>query len=546
MPGNVADTILAILADRGVKSIYGVSGDAIFPLLDALSRQDRIKYYGTAFEAGAAFMASYEAKLTGKPGVCVATSGPGVANLINGLADAYFDRAPVLAITGQVGTRVLGTNAKQYFNQQQLVKTFARKSDLVVNPEAVIPLLLSALETAAQEKTVVHLSVPEDVFQMPAPDARWPRVDGQSTTMDDNLDDNLDGNLNANSTGDLAASLDQTASQLNNAQRPLLIVGRRNQGIGKSSIALAEKIGAGIVIAQQAKGVLPDDHPLVLGGIGEAYAPKALAKADTLLLIGDASFEWDFLPKNAPLIQLVDTPDLLAHGRIDRSVIGNLHQLLKLLLEKAAPRKNQSWLDEIALEKKALDQQLSVDAQNNQTPIHPARLIAALSKTVAKNAIISSDIGGFMHWFDRGFRAREQTLLISSHWRSMGSGIPAAISAKIACPEKQALALIGDGGFLMSMGELLTAVKYRLPIAVVVANNHQYGLEKHKMQARGMTSVGNDILAPDFSAFANASGAKGFRVEKPEQLEDTLNTALNCGEPAVVDAQLADIPLPNL
>lgn len=125
----------------------------------------------------------------------------------------------------------------------------------------------------------------------------------------------------------------QFASQLNNAQRPVLIVGRRNQGIGKSSIALAEKIGAGIVIAQQAKGVLPDDHPLVLGGIGEAYAPKVLAKADTLLLIGDASFELNFLPKNTPLIQLVDTPDLLAHGRIARGVIGNLHQLLKLLLE---------------------------------------------------------------------------------------------------------------------------------------------------------------------------------------------------------------------
>ncbi len=542
MPGNVADAILAVLADRGVKSIFGVSGDAIFPLLDAISRQSGLKYYGAATETGAAFMASYEARLTGRPGVCTATSGPGVANLMNGLADAYFDRAPVLALTGQVATRVLGTNAKQYFNQQQLVKTFATKSELVVNPEALVPALISALETALYEKTVTHLSIPEDVFQMPAPNATWPEVNAQNLPSFPSPY----SNLTVNSSAAFEEAVSKAASRLDKAQRPVLIVGDRGREIKELSISLAEKTGAGIIIAQQAKGVIPNDHPLVLGGIGEAYVPHVLGKADAFLLIGAASFELNFLPKNVPLVQLAEMPGLLAYDRMEQGIADDIGQILKLLLEKTSSRSNRPWKDEITGEKKALGQLLSGDARNNQVPIHPARLVAALSQTVAGDAIIASDIDGFMHWFDRGFEAREQTLLISSHWRSMGAGIPAAISAKIARPEKQVFALVGDGGFLMSLAEILTAVKYRLPITVIVANNHLYGLEKHKMQAQGMTPFGNDIRVPDFAAYAHASGAKGFRVEKPDQLENILNTALNCGEPAVVDVQLAYIPLPNL
>ncbi len=539
MQGNVADTMLNILAERGIGSIYGVSGDAVFPFLDALSRQDRIKYYAAATETGAAFMASAAGKLTGRPGVCLATSGPGCANLVNGLADAYFDRAPVLAITGQVATKKLGTNAKQYFNQQQLVGTFAGMSEPVVHPEAAGPLLALALEKAGNEKTVVHLSIPEDVFLMPVPETgarpnpERPRINGCGQVLGSGF----------------AAGLEQAAASLNNSQRPILVIGQRGPEVGELCLSLAEQLGAGIVLAQQAKGTVPDGCPLVLGGIGEGYLPPVLKKTDILLLVGPADFELKFLPASAPLIQIAEQTDSLHFERLGNGLVGPPGRLLKLLLERTSPRRTgqtAAWTGEIAGGKKNFLQLLALDARNNQVPVHPARLIAALNQTAAEDAVIACDIGSFIHWFDRGFQARSQTVLVSNRWRSMGTGIPAAISAKICHPGKQVLALVGDGGFLMSMAEILTAVKYRLPVTVIVANNHQYSLETQRMQAQGMTPLGNDILTPDFAVFAGSCGAQGFRLTDPARLEATLGEAFNCGQPAVVDVQVADIPLPNL
>jgi len=531
MSGNTADEVLKILADWGVRSMYGVSGDAVFPLLDAVSRQSKIKYYAAAVETGAAFMAAYEAKLTGHPGVCIATSGPGSANLVNGLAEAYYDGAPVLAITGQAATGKLGTNTKQYFNQQQLFTPFTRMSELVVSPEAVGPVLVSALETAVNEKTVTHLSIPVDIWQMPAGGVKRARITGRRQIVGSGF----------------AGGLEETAVMLNNAQRPVIIIGTRDGQTAGRCLFLADKRGAGIIVAQQAKGVIPDDNPLVMGGIGEAYVPQALSQADFFLLVGAAAFELKFLPLAASIMQLSDSPDALHYDRIDSGMIGSPGQLLKLLIEKIPARRDRKgWLDEISADRENLTRQLAADADNGEIPVHPGRLIAALNRTLAADAIIACDIGSFGHWFDRGFQARQQTVLLSSRWRSMGAGLPAAIAAKISCPEKQVIALVGDGGLLMSMPELLTAVKYRLPVTVVVANNHEYALETARMQAQGLTPFGNNILTPDFAAYAKAAGAHGYRVEDSAQLESTLTEAFGSNEPTVVDVQVSNPQLPNL
>lgn len=531
MSGNTADEVLKILVDWGVRSMYGVSGDAVFPLLDAVSRQSKIKYYAAAVETGAAFMAAYEAKLTGRPGVCIATSGPGSANLVNGLADAYYDGAPVLAITGQAATGKLGTNTKQYFNQQQLFTPFTRMSELVVSPEAVCSVLVSALETAVNEKTVTHLSIPVDVWQMPVTGVRRARITGRRQIVGSGF----------------AGGLEETAVMLNNAQRPVIIVGTRDGQDAGLCVLLADNRGAGIIIAQQAKGVIPDDNPLVMGGIGEAYVPQALSQADFFLLVGSAAFELKFLPPAASIMQLSDSPGDLHYDRIDSGIIGSPGLLLRLLIKKVPPRRDrEDWLAEISADRENLIRQLTADADNDEIPVHPGRLIAALNRTLAADAIIACDIGSFGHWFDRGFQAREQTVLLSTRWRSMGAGLPAAIAAKISCPEKQVIALVGDGGLLMSMPELLTAVKYRLPVTVVAANNHEYALETATMQAQGLTPFGNNILTPDFAAYAKAAGARGYRVEDPAQLESALTEALSSNEPTVVDVQVSNPPLPNL
>lgn len=521
MSGNVADAVLEILAAVGVKSMYGVSGDTIFPLLDAVSRQDRIKYYSAVHESGAAFMASYEAKLTGRPAVCVATSGPGAANLVNGLADAYFDGAPVIAVTGQVETKKIGTNAKQFFHQPDLVKTFAAVSETVVSPVALIPVMMPAVKTAVDRKTVAHLSIPEDVLLMP-----W----------------EWKGPLNG-----FTGALETSVSLLEGLKRPLIVLGKGDRETAVRCTELADLLGAAIVVAQQAKGAVPDNHPLVIGGIGEGYVPQMVNEADGILVIGEASYEAGFLPHGIPLVHVAEEASKLYYDRLSGGLAGNPAVLLKAVTGRIGPRPghgNPSWRGRIDQEKESRERILKEDAANNQRPVHPARLIAALNAAVAPDAVITLDIGSIIHWFERGFQAKGQKIIISHRWRSMGAGLPAAIAAQIACPGRQVVALAGDGGFLMTMGELLTAVRYKIPVTAVVAVNHGYILEKQKMQAKGLTPFGYGLTVPGFAGLAEACGARGFRVTDPGQLDIVLREALDCGKTSLVEIVVADTPLP--
>lgn len=530
MPGNAADVVLAILAGAGVNSVYGVSGDAIFPLLDAISRQDAVRYYAVTHECNAAFMAAYEGRVTGRLAVCTATSSPGTANLINGLADAYFNRAPVLVITGQVDTVKMGTNAKQYFHQQDLIKTFASFSETVVNPQALAPVLLSAVQTAVDEKTVAHVAVPRDVFLQPVELQGLPPVAGRSYVMG----------------GPLAEELETAVNILANSRRLLIMIGSGDPETARLAHDLGAKRDAGIGIAQQVKGVIADEAAGVIGGIGEGYVPALLDSADSILLIGSAPYEMSFLPRAVPMVQIGEEPGDINYDRVRCGMVGSLRLVLKLLLERVSLHREPPWHKEIEQERETRRQMIRDDAANNRNPIHPARLMAALNLVAAEDAVITHDIGSFVHWFERDFLARRQLILSSGRWRSMGVGLPAAIAAKIAATQRQVVALVGDGGFLMSMSELVTAVRYRLPVTVVVVNNHSYNLEKQKMALQGLNPFGYKLTVPDFVLYARACGAKGYKVDRAENLESVLTQALQCGEPALVDIQVADEPLPFL
>ncbi len=531
MPGNVADAILALLAAKGIKHIFGVSGDAIFPLLDSLARQDTIKYYGTASEIGAAFMASYQAKLTGWPGVCIATAGPGTASLVNGLGDAYFDKAPVLVITGQVEQKKIGTKAKQYFHQQQLMRNVADKSELITTPSAVGPVLTEAFETAIVRGTVAHLSVPKDVLEAPAVDFPLPTL----------------GNHSWSTVSGMTTAFEETTDLLKKSQRPVIIVGMQKKSIRREVLSLAEKIGAALIPAQQVKGAVPIEHDLVLTGLGEAYVPQVLNEADLILLLGDAGFDIGFFPKTAPIVQLAETTDVLHYGTIKVGVTGNIGLLLKLLFDRVSKvfKGNLSWREAIKKERSTA-RQAAQQMIDSCPGIHPAQLIEQMDKTLTSNAVITLDTGSFMHWVDFALNPRDRDILMSSHWRSIGLGIPAAIGACIAQPERQVIALTGDGGFIQSMSELLTAVKYKLPIKIVVIKNGVYALEKDRMQAHGMLPFGNNLQVPDCAAFAQACGAAGYKIKKTADLHPVLSEAIALDKPAVIEVEAADVPLPNL
>jgi len=528
---TVAEALIKFLHQNGINTVFGVVGDAVFPLFDALGKQANVKFYGTSHESGAAFMASYYAKLTGKAGVCIATSGPGSANLINGLADAYFDKAPVLAITGQVETKKIGTNAKQYINQQVLMQAVTKSSELVTSADSLLPVAAKALAKAVSDHTITHVSIPVDLFTQKVSNPKFPEVAIKDS---------------ARWGSGFANALEDAVMLLQSCQRPLLVIGKGHQTWREILSNLAERLGAGIILAQQAKGIVPDRHPMVIGGIGEAYAPACLKEADCILLIGTASFETQFLPGSANIIQVVDNQEDLDYTTLPKGIVGDVRQIIKVLSERISHNRNQSWKNKIAQEKQNLENIILSQGQTKTTPIHPAYLMTTLNRVIPEDSIIVCDIGGFIHWFDTYFQAENHTVLVSSHWRSMGGGLPGAISACISQPDKRVVALVGDGGLLMSLGEIATAVKYKLPVTVVVANNHQYNLEKSKMEAKGLTPFGYDITVPDFAALAKAFGGDGRVVAQPDQLESALTESLDSGKPFVVDVNLDTVALPFL
>lgn len=633
---NLALAMVRQLAAWKVKVVFGVSGDDVLPFLDALARDGTIRYVGAAHEAGAGFMASSWAKLTGELGVCLA-SAAGAVNLTEGLADAYLDGAPVLAITGQVKTGSIGTQAKQYFNQQCLIGNFAGYSELVTDASAGPRLLIRAMAQALTRQSVAHLSVPADLWSRPvqAEPGAFPALVREAADRNGFNRNGLNGKYSLdddagsgavpeiargvasgtvpgpapgagsetappagaglrseagakagpgtgseaearaveNGSGDsskkassppgsaqllrrgvengaggryILGDLDRAADLMRRARKPVLVVGARARDAISEIGCLASTWGAAVVVAQEAKGVVPNNWPRVLGGVGEAWIPRPVAETDCIVMVGSAGFEESFLPKVAT-IQIELEPWSVKETYLWDSLAGPVPQIITVLTEKLngyVP--DPAWSQQVDSARQELERITAADARERDPngPIHPAALMQALSTLVAEDAVIAVDEGAFSHWFDRDFQAKDQQVLVSARWRSMGAALPGAIAAQLRFPGRQVLALVGDGSLLMSLGEFTTAVKYNLPIAVLVANNRLFALEKDKTLAARLEPLGLEVSAPDFSQYAQACGARGFRVEKSHQIEDVLRQALTHQGPALVDVICEDVRLP--
>lgn len=535
---NLAEAVARQLKAWGVTVLFGVAGDDLLPFLDAVAREGGLRYIGAAHEAGAAFMATAWGKLTGKVGVCAA-SAAGTVNLAEGLAQAYLEQAPVLALTGQVATAKLGTPAKQYFSQQALLAPFTGFSELVTEGQAGVRLLLRALSRAALGPTVAHLSIPSDVWTQPVsatPAARptllAPTGEGAEAIVEAG-------------GGAARGDLERAAGTLRQARRPLVVVGSRSPGFRPALERLVQAWGAAVVVAQGAKGVVPDAWLPVVGGTGEAWTPSPVPECDCVLLAGAASYEEPFLP-SAPIVQLAASPRDLDDRRLWDGLAGDLPRLLAELAGRLAGyAPDPAWGARVAAAHAEREALVAADRDRPGTPVHPARLMATLSGVVAPDALLSLDEGAFLHWFDRDFLATGQTVLVSSGWRSMGCGLPAALAGQARYPERQVIALVGDGGLLMSLGELGTAAAHRLPVKVVVVSNRRYGLEADKAAVRGLSPAGLEVSPVDFSECARACGLRGFTVEEPASLEGTLRQALDEPGPALVDVVCQDVRLPN-
>lgn len=516
------------LAGWGVPVVFGVAGDDILPLLDAFAREGSPRYVAATHEANAAFMAAAWGALTGQPGVCVAGAA-GVVNLLEGLAEAALDRVPVLALTGQLDTGKLGSRAKQYFNQQRVAAEFAVTTELVADAPAGVRLLHQALAVAWLRRGVAHLSVPGDLWTRPvqAVPSRRPALLGPPV-----------------SPGEVRGDVARAAALVRRARRPLLVLGREAAPAAEAARRLGEAWGAAVVVAQDARGVVEESWPAVVGGVGEGWLPDLVGEADGVVLVGTASFEAGYLPR-APVIQVTADPGEVAPAYLWDSVTGDPGVVLAGLAGAAAETEpDPAWQARIAAARRAWDELRAADLGRGDRPVHPARLMAELGAALPEDAVIALDEGALGHWFARDFRAARQRVLLSAWWRNMGAGLPGALAAALAFPGRTAVAVTGDGGLLMSHGELVTAVRYSLPVKVIVVRNGVYGLERDKAAQAALKPVGLELAAPDFRRYAESCGVAGFRVEDPAELRPVLNQALSLAGPALVEVACADVRLP--
>ena len=527
--GNIADFILAQLAEWGVKRIYGVMGDAIFPLLDAFTRQDKIEFIAATNETAAAFMASYEAKLTGRLTVCAATAGPGAINLLNGLADAYLDGSPVLAITGQVETKKIGTKAKQYFAQQPVYKNFSNYTTILINPAAVAEVLATAARQAYIDFSVAHVTVPRDVLTMPV------------------SADTIPGDIVAIRKPQVfSGSNEKILETIKNARKPLIVIGQAAEEAVYQVLALAHHIGSGLVVAQEAKSIIRGSFKRNLGGIGDAYLPPIIKEADCIILVGNATYENKYFPETAKLIHLAERPENI-NVTACAAASGDPGLLIEVImhdLENYAV--NQEWVAKIEGEALRLKQIITQAREDNSRPLLPLRLMSGLNAVVPPRSVIALDIGEFTHWFDLGYMMENQAVLLSSMWRSTGCGLPAAIGAKLADRERKVIAIVGDGGMIASLGELLTCARYNLAITIIVVKNEIYSIEKNKMAAEGFIPFGYELTTPDFVQFAQSCGVAGFRIEDPAEIEDRIRAAIDSDRPVLLEVACAAVNLPSL
>lgn len=534
---RLVDHVLDQLAEWGVQRVYGVAGDAVLPMISAMAQRGTPRFIPTRHEEAAAFMAKAEAILTGGLGVCLATSGPGAAHLVNGLADAQTDSAPVLAITGQQESYFLGTLHKQVIDQQQLLGTVCEHSGQLAHPAGIGDALAQALRTAVGRSKVAHLSIPKDFWEAEIPPMPVRPYEPFLKTPARSAPWVIDG----------------AVGLLHEAQRPLILAGIGTRAAIGEVLQLAEALRAPVIHTLAASGQFPRDHHLVMGGLGEGgteYALELIRESDCVLRLGTTWWPRRFVPETAVTIDINLRPEHVGLGSSPRyGVVGPIEEILPQMIYRAPAWPRPQWEARVAAAKAQMEEALAREIQQaREAPdrtVHPALLIDALNRHIPANAVISLDVGDHVLWFNRYFRGTgRQDVLISGYWRTMGCGLPYALASGLVQPQRPAVAVVGDGGLGMCLAEMLTAVRLRSPAVVIVLNNRSLAMEEHEMEMLGMRVDGVGLNNPDFARFASLCGARGLRIERPRELDHVLKQAFEGPGPTLVDVVASPVPLP--
>lgn len=544
-----AEDLIERLIEWGVDTVFGLPGDGINGLMEAIRRhEDRIRFVLVQHEEAAAFMATAHAKATGRIGVCLATSGPGGIHLLNGLYDAKLDHAPVLAITGLQESAVLGSGYQQEVALDHLFADVAEYDLIVQNPAQLPGVVDLAIRAAYASRGVAHLTMPADVQTAPSGKDPYPGV-AQARPPASNPIFRRGSGVPAED--DLA----QAAAVLNAAEKPAILAGAGAHGARSELLALAEQLGAPIITTLPGKGAVPDDSEYSVGGVGllgTAPAAELLADCDVLFAIGANYPYTKHLPEpgSVKYLQLEADPER-AGARLpaDALLIGDAASGLRALLPLLDRHEDRSQLEK---SQKAMakwrEEQRALAAQE-RSPIAPQQVVGLLDELAADDAILACDSGTITTWAARHWQIRgAREFYLSSNLASMACALPYANAIALAHPGRQVIAYAGDGGFAMLMGEFLTAARYGLPVVVIVSNNNSLGQIKWEQIILGNTESGTDFGAPvaDFAAWAVACGGFGRKVTNAAEVRPAIEAALASGKPAIVDIDVDpdEPPLP--
>ena len=534
MANTAADILLETISDWGVEVIFGLPGDGINGIMEALrKRKDKIRFIQVRHEESAAFMACAYAKYTGKLGVCLATSGPGGIHLLNGLYDAKLDGQPVLAITGHHFHDLIDTHAQQDVSLDRLFMDVAVYNTRVMGAAHVENIADLACRTALAYRGVAHINFPVDLQDQEAGERSKRNVPGHTSDR---------GTRHAQQPAQ--ADLDRAVEVLNGGKKIAILCGRGALNATDELEETAEKLAAPIIKALLGKAAVPDDSTYTTGGIGllgTKPSQDAIESCDTLLMVGTSFPYIEFLPKpgQARAVQIdLDPARIGLRYPVDVGLVGDSRCTLRALLAGLQRHEDRSFLEKAQAGMEQWWKLMEERGSRVDRPMKPQVVAWELGKRLADNAIVSCDSGTVATWFARQIRARRgQMYSLSGNLASMANALPYAIAAQVAYPERQSVAFIGDGAFSMLMAEFVTAVKYRLPIKVVVIKNNTLGMIKwEQMVFLGNPEYGCELEPIDFAAFARACGAKGFTIEDPAQCGAILDQALETPGPVLIEA----------
>ncbi|MBT8079134.1 MAG: hypothetical protein KJO31_11210 [Gammaproteobacteria bacterium] len=530
MAKNVCESLLETLAQVGVRQIFGMTGDALNPFLDAIRRDGRFEWIGVRHEETGAFAAAAQAKLTGNLAVCCGTVGPGAIHLINGLYDAKRDHAPVLAITGHVPLTEQGTHYFQEVNIRKLFDDVTVYNEFINTPAQLPRVAQQAVQTALTNGGVAHLSIPTDVIAQSVPPSQMEReiFVPEARMMP------------------CPKELQRAADLLNAGGKITILAGDGCRGARDELLALAKTLNAPIVRTLRATDVVEYENPYWIGGIGMLGTPQgvaALDNCDTLLMLG-SDFPYSvFLPKKKNIIQVDIKPQRI--GRrcpVTVGIIGHIQPTLETLQPLLKNNENDRFLHGLQEQRRKWDVRMDSKAEplrGKPGRIPPQAVTRIACDLADDDAVFVADVGLITGWAARHLRLHgRQRLLGSFNHGSLGVAVPAAMGAQLLDRDRQVIAMAGDGGFNMMMQDLVTATRYELPTVFIVFNNRKLGFVEVEMQASGFPKYGTSLRNPDYALIAEACGCDGMRVEDPEKLEGAIRMAYSTRRPCVLDIQV--------